>query len=806
MMHSFTKILFTYILLFFSFSSFASNLVLIQISGEDEARNLFDNTALVIHYYDDEMVIATSRAPSREGVHVLDNNPWADNYSYYIVYTDERTDRQSYLEKLGTAAEVLYDDDYFYIIRTDETVYGQLPPAKNDGMVRIFDHEARLPVNQSFGVFTRTEPDPFILDLLDQVSGTLITDRVQHLENYGTRYSYALESVLAQQWIAGQFQSWGLDVELMDFGMPGGSASDNVIARITGTKYPEEYIVLGGHYDSVSWSGLAPGADDNASGTSGVMEAARILSQYEFDRSIVFIAFSGEEQGLYGSAAYASEKAQEGKNILGYFNMDMIGYLEPGHTTIMSSLIYPQSAAPLADFYTAVSGLYLPDFVIEPGFLSGGSSDHASFNNNGFMGIFPFEDVDNYSPYIHSSNDLVGQSYNNEEQAVIFTQAIIASVVTMANMITPPQNLVAIPGDAQVELSWDEMADIDNYNIYRDGSLIASTTENYYLDVDVQNEILYQYHLTAIYSDTGEESDPSVTVSVTPMPPLSLPLFLDFENGTPYWDLDTPWGLTTQHAYSPEHSFTESPNANYGNNRDDYATLQPLNLTTYTDATVSFRTRYKIETNWDYMYLQISTNGVNWSNLDTYTGNQTNWVLKTYPLTDYIGQPYVQLRFRFDSDHIITDEGMFIDDFLITVEGGGLHTVEFDVVDNAGNPVDEAVVTFNGIENDPGVFIFEDVEPGSHTYYIDHMCFTQASGEVVVSDNELVDVVLAGNPGDANGDGVVNVLDVISITTYFLGNDVEPFCFQNADTNSDQQINVIDVIGTINFFAEKPMR
>ena len=802
-MRCFTNILTIYIFLFSSLATFASDLVLLRPSGLDETRQLFKNPALVVHYYDDEMVIATSQAPPKEGVYVLDSNPWLQDQSYYIVYTDKHTDRQAYLEQIEPVADVLYDGKHFYIIRADEIVHGQLPPAKNDGMVRIFNREARLPAEQSFGTFTRTEPDPFILDLLEQVSGTLITDRVQHLEDYGTRNSYALESIIAQQWIAGQFQSWGLDVEVMDFWMPGGPASDNVIARMTGTKYPDEYIVLGGHYDSVSWSGLAPGADDNASGTSGVMEAARILSQYEFDRSIVFIAFSGEEQGLYGSAAYASEKAQEGKNILGYFNMDMIGYLEPGHTTIMTSLIYPQSAAPLANFYTAVSNLYLPDFVIEPGFLSGGSSDHASFNNNGYMGIFPFEDVDNYSPYIHSSNDLVGLSYNNEDQAVMFTQAIIASVVTMANMITPPQNIIAIPGDSQVELTWDEMVDIENYNIYRDGTMIASTTDNYYLDVEVENETLYEYYVTAVYSDSGEESDPSVTVTATPMPPLSLPLFLDFENGTPYWDLDEPWGLTTLHSYSPSHSLTESPAGNYANNRDDYATLEALNLSGYTDAALSFRTRYRIETNWDYMYLQISTNGVTWSNLDTFTGNQTSWVLKTYPLSDYAGQSFVQLRFRFDSDHIITDEGMYIDDFMITVEGGAVHTVEFDVVDDDGNAVDGAVITFNGIENEPGDYVFENVEPGSHNYVVEHMCYASVTGEMNVSGNKNIEVVLPGVPGDANGDGIVNVLDVISMTTYFLGNEVEPFCFHNADINNDQLINVIDVIGTVNLFSEK---
>ncbi len=656
--------------LLFSNVLLASNLLFIPSSGMEETERIMKNPFFTVHFYTDYKLIASTETAPRNNMVLLDRNPWEGPYSYYVVYFDHHTIKADYTEIIANRADVLHSGDHFMIVRSDESVYGQLPPAKNDGMIRIFEQEARLPGPLYLPVITRTEPDPFVQYLLDQVNGDFVTDRVQHLENYGTRDAYAPESVMAQQWITAQFLSWGLDVEVMDFTMPGGPSSDNVIATLTGTKYPDEYVVLGGHYDSISWSGLAPGADDNASGTSGVMEIARILSEYEFDRSIIFCAFSGEEYGLYGSAAYASRSAQEGMNILGYFNMDMIGYLKPGHTTIMTSLIYPPSAQELADFYTQVTAIYLPDFLVVPGTLTGGSSDHASFNNNGYMGIFPFEDVDNYSPYIHTPNDLVGLSYNHEEQAVIFTQAVLASVVTMANMLNPPRNLVAIPGNEQVQLQWDNMEDIDYFKVYRDGTNIADSYNNAFLDTGVENGIQYEYYVTAIYSDSGEESDPSNRVTVTPMPPISFPLFIDFENGAPYWDLDEPWGLTTQDSYSPIHSLTESPGGNYGNNRSDYATLHPLNLMGYSDATLSFKTRYRIENNWDFMYLQISTDGQQWTTLDTYTGNQNTWLEKTYSLLDYVNNPFVQIRFHFTSDHIINDEGMYIDDFAITVEGG----------------------------------------------------------------------------------------------------------------------------------------
>ena len=460
--------------LFFLFgnSLSAAELILIKTSGFQETKTLFNNQDLRIHFYRDDFVIATAKQVSYNDYVVLDSNPWKENISYYIVYADNSVDKDSYLESIEEVADILYDKGEMMIVQTNEVKHGQLQPAKNDGMVRIFNIEAALPADFTY-VFTKSdEPDPFILELMDEVKKENINFRVQHLENYGTRDAYSPISAFAQEWIEYKFLGWGLDVETMPFYMPQGAESDNVIATHTGTKYPDEYVVIGAHYDSISWEGDAPGADDNASGTAGVMEIARILSQYEFDRSIIFCAFSGEEYGLYGSAAYAFRSKMDNKNIIGYINMDMIGYLKPGNTTIMTSLIYPQSAKPLADFYTDVCAVYLPDFVVEPGTMTGGDSDHTSFNNNGYMGIFPFEDINNYSPYIHTVNDLVGPSYNNPEQAVIFTQAVLASVVKLANITEPPTYVYELNEDVSINVFPNPAKDIVSIHVNNDKNIV----------------------------------------------------------------------------------------------------------------------------------------------------------------------------------------------------------------------------------------------------------------------------------------------------------------------------------------------
>ena len=383
-----------------------------------------------------------------------------------------------------------------------------------------------------------------------------------------------------------------------------------MIATITGTEYPDEYVVLGAHYDSYAGGSNEPGADDNATGTAGILEAARILSQYQFDRSIIFATWSGEEYGLYGSEAWANEAAADGMNILGYFNIDMAGYLEPGQP-IHTDIIAPASASELKQFYKDVCAIYLPEFQIFNGALSGGDSDHTSFNNAGYQGIFPFEDSQDYSPYIHTANDLIGPSVNNFEQHMTFVQATIASVVSLSSQLATPENLIAMSGDQQVDLTWTPVDGADYYNIYKNGdpTPVASSDDPNYIDTDVVNGTTYTYYVTAFFIDSGEESGPSNLVTVIPMPPIALPFYDDFETGAPYWSMEATWGLQSGTFHSSEYSLTESPSGNYTANMDASTTLRALNFTGAISAQISFWTRYNTESGYDYMYLEISTDG-----------------------------------------------------------------------------------------------------------------------------------------------------------------------------------------------------
>jgi hypothetical protein len=272
---------------------------------------------------------------------------------------------------------------------------------------------------------------PIIYNMIAMVDTDTVVSMIQHLQDYGTRNCKKPQAIQAQNWIKGHFENYGLSVELQDFLVGGSSSSDNVLGTLTGQLNPDDYVIVGGHYDSYTGGTQEPGADDNASGTAGVMQIAKILSQFEFERSIVFCAFSGEEYGLYGSEAYASRAEQQGMNILGYINLDMIGYSGPGEL-IHTDMIAPPSAEELSDFYKAVSAIYIPDFIVLDAVTIPGGSDHISFNNHGYMGIFPCEEDMTYSPYIHTSNDLIGPSVNSILKAQKFIDAALATVVSLA--------------------------------------------------------------------------------------------------------------------------------------------------------------------------------------------------------------------------------------------------------------------------------------------------------------------------------------------------------------------------------------
>lgn len=140
------------------------------------------------------------------------------------------------------------------------------------------------------------------------------------------------------------------------------------------------------------------------------------------------------------------------------------------------------------------------------------------------------------------------------------------------------------------------------------------------------------------------------------------------------------------------------------------------------------------------------------------------------------------------------------------MEYGILHafSVTFDVVDENGEPITDAVITLGDFTNDPGDYTFHGLEaPRNYNYSIYKECSPVITGVVSVVDEDVfVEVELPVITGDANGDGQVNVLDIIMMANYFVGGDFDDFCFDNADVNQDGVINALDIILTVAIFTD----
>lgn len=658
--------------LIYSLMASATQLFMLPTGSAGQIKDAFGRKDIVIHYYNDDFLIGTTTSQLPAGAVILDREAWSAGENYFIIRLDGH-EEGNYKATIAHAANILYEGKDFLIVSADDRQGPRLYPAIHGGLIRIKETPAKYPA-KTFGYKPGTlDARDGIFAMIGQVNVDTLEAFVQQLQDYGTRNAYKPGGVLAQNWILDKFNSYGLAAELDDFYMPGGPASDNVIATLTGTTFPDEYVILGAHYDSYTGGNSEPGADDNATGTAGILEAARILSQYRFDRTIIFATWSGEEYGLYGSEAWASAAAANGMNILGYFNIDMAGYLQEGDL-IHTDIIAPSSANELKQFYKDVCAIYLPGFQVNDGTLSGGDSDHTSFNENGYQGIFPFEDSENYSPYIHTANDLIGPSVNNFEQNKTFVQAIIASVVTMAEEPAEQRNLIALSGDQEVNLAWDAVSGTDYYNIYRNGDTVPYSTslQSPFPDTTVVNGTPYTYRVVAVSQFSGEESVQTNMVNVVPMPPLPLPFFDDFETGGACWAREDSWGLQALVYHSPGHSLTESPAGNYEADMNASATLRSLDLSGAYSAEISFWTRYNLEADYDFMYLEISTDGTVWDIIDSFTGDQGTWIRKTYSLDDYLNESNVIIRFHMVGDAFTEKGGMYIDDFAVMMNGVGI--------------------------------------------------------------------------------------------------------------------------------------
>ncbi|MBD3163021.1 MAG: M28 family peptidase, partial [Candidatus Eisenbacteria bacterium] len=255
----------------------------------------------------------------------------------------------------------------------------------------------------------RSDPDA-LQSLADAVRSDVM---LLHLDSLSTglmtRYYDTAGMAAASQYVYDRFADYGLDEVWFDDFIVNDVPVRNVVGVKAGAVDPDRIIMICGHLDSTSPENqtLAPGAEDNGSGSAGVLEAARLLAPLSTDASVYFVCFTAEEIGLVGSEHLAAIADAEGWDLQAVLNMDMVGYDRPDPPDLWIEGFpgNPGSVA-LMDLLEQTATAHTDLAVYRyPG--DGWGSDHVPFNSYGFPAILAIDyDWNRYSCY-HQTCDVV---------------------------------------------------------------------------------------------------------------------------------------------------------------------------------------------------------------------------------------------------------------------------------------------------------------------------------------------------------------------------------------------------------------
>ena len=273
--------------------------------------------------------------------------------------------------------------------------------------------------------------NPAVQALVNQIDVSSWLSDVTTLSSW-SRTTGQAGNVNAINWISNEMNNLGLSVTTPTFNV-GATSTNNILGVQTGTARADDWYLVGAHMDSVP-SGNAPGALDNASGCAGVLEMARLVSQHTFEGTILFICFSGEEQGLIGSEFHADTLIANGdqNKIKVALTMDMVGYSSNSQRELLveSSGTYQW----LMDALVQNAATYASGLTVYTSTNYFGS-DHVSYIDNGMPGVLSIDDDWGVYPHYHRSSDLPEHLNNTQDQAEMILKTNLATIALMAGLI-----------------------------------------------------------------------------------------------------------------------------------------------------------------------------------------------------------------------------------------------------------------------------------------------------------------------------------------------------------------------------------
>jgi hypothetical protein len=560
-----------------------------------------------------------------------------------------------------------------------------------------------------------TDFAPVVQSMVNQVSGTDFMQWIRNLSGAAilvggspvtllTRSTPTVSCDRAEQYVFERLQALGYaDVQYDPYTFSTTSAR-NVVATLPGTVTPQKIVVLGGHLDSTSpqASTLAPGANDNASGVAGLLIAAQILRQYTYESTIKIVAFTGEEQGLYGSTHFANAAAAAGLQITDAVIMDMIGWKNAlnqidieGETAWLPLMTVMNDA--VTRYTTIGAAMRFNSF----------GSDHVPFQDVGYPAFLAIEtEYDNY-PCYHQTCDTTG--WNQPTFGAETIKAVVATVANQAHVRDFYISHSPLAGTENTSGPYDVVATIHQLAALNPDSLVLhwwanSGPENLVTLAATGNPSEYHalipgqpagthvhYWINAADVEARHTVHPAGAPGVNHeflVAPRTTLYSEGFETGAvgwthggtgDDWQIATPAGL----ADDPATAFAGTKIAGtdvtglganlgkYENNVNSWLESPPIDCSNASAVHVSFQRQLMVERSnggaWDYARVQV--NGTTMWESTSGPNNQIDlaWNLQDLDISSIAdGNAAVRIRYTLKSDGSVTFGGWNIDEFKLT--------------------------------------------------------------------------------------------------------------------------------------------